>query len=128
MSAVAVVDVPLGYSVNIERAIQVLNQVAAEADHVEEFAKDMLEPAEVLGVEKVTAETVTLRLTAKVRPGDATGHTKLGAILVTIGRAADAREEFVTALGLDPRNETARRALTFLDRMEGRHGSDGARR
>jgi protein O-mannosyl-transferase len=68
------------------------------------------------------------RTAIRLRPTDATGHTKLGAILVTMGRAWEARQEFDTALTLDPRNGTARQALTFLDRMEGRHGSDGARR
>jgi small-conductance mechanosensitive channel len=66
--AVAVVDVPLAYSVNLDKANQVLSRVAEEASKDKELAKDVIEPAEVLGVEKVTAETVTLRLTAKVRP------------------------------------------------------------
>jgi Flp pilus assembly protein TadD len=56
------------------------------------------------------------------------GHAKLGAILVTVGRAEEARQEFITATTLDPQNETARQALKALDQMEGRHGSDGARR
>jgi moderate conductance mechanosensitive channel len=67
--AVAVVDVPLAYSVNLERANQVLATVAEQASRDENLVKDVIEPAEVLGVEKVTAETITLRLTAKVRPG-----------------------------------------------------------
>jgi small conductance mechanosensitive channel len=67
--AVAVVDVPLAYSVNLEKANQVLAEVAEQASRDENLVKDVIEPAEVLGVEKVTAETITLRLTAKVRPG-----------------------------------------------------------
>jgi len=68
------------------------------------------------------------RTAIRLRPADATGHAKLGAILVAAGRPEEARQEFITATTLDPRNETARRALKALDRMEGRHGSDGARR
>jgi small conductance mechanosensitive channel len=36
---------------------------------VEPLSEDVLEPPEVLGVDKVTPENITLRLTVKVRAG-----------------------------------------------------------
>lgn len=67
--AVAVVDVPVSYDANVDRATSVLRKVAAEAAESEGIAKDVLETPEVLGVENVTAEGIQLRLTVKVRAG-----------------------------------------------------------
>ncbi|MCP2165072.1 mechanosensitive ion channel family protein [Goodfellowiella coeruleoviolacea] len=67
--AVAVVDLPLGYGANVDRATKLVDMVASEAVEQEPLAADVLEPPEVLGIEKVTAESITLRLTVKVRPG-----------------------------------------------------------
>lgn len=67
--AVAVVDVPLGYGADVDQATAAFARVAEEVTSSEAVAKDILEPPEVLGVEKVSPEGITLRLTVKVRPG-----------------------------------------------------------
>jgi small conductance mechanosensitive channel len=67
--AVAVVDVPLGYGADIEAASEVVSRIATEAATTEPLSEDVLEPPEVLGVDKVTPESITLRLTVKVRAG-----------------------------------------------------------
>ncbi|KAA2265245.1 mechanosensitive ion channel family protein [Solihabitans fulvus] len=67
--AVAVVDLPLGYSANVEHASEVIGTVATAAVAQEPLSADVIGDPEVLGVEKVTPETITLRLTVKVRPG-----------------------------------------------------------
>jgi len=68
--AVAVVDVPIGYGADVGEATEVLARVTADATSTEPLSDDVIEPPEVLGVEKVTAaEGITLRVTVKVRPG-----------------------------------------------------------
>ncbi|MCP2259733.1 small conductance mechanosensitive channel [Streptoalloteichus tenebrarius] len=67
--AVAVVDLPVSHSTNVGRATELAGAAAAEATGQAPLSEDVLEPVEVLGVEKVTAESITLRLTVKVRPG-----------------------------------------------------------
>jgi len=67
--AVAVVDVPLGYSADVERATGVLMAAATSATENEALSANVLEPPEMLGVEQVTPEGIVLRLTVKVRPG-----------------------------------------------------------
>jgi moderate conductance mechanosensitive channel len=66
--AVAVVDVPLGYATDVNRALQLLARVADEATGETPLSDDVLEPPKVLGVQGMTAENITLRLTVKVRP------------------------------------------------------------
>lgn len=67
--AVAVVDFPVGYGSDVDQAIELLGRVAGEVTSAEPASTDVLEPPEVLGVEKVTPEGITIRLTVKVRPG-----------------------------------------------------------
>ncbi|MEW2506710.1 mechanosensitive ion channel family protein [Amycolatopsis sp. CA-161197] len=67
--AVAVVDVPLGYSADVDLATTVLMGAATKAAESEALAVNVMEPPEMLGVEKVTPEGIQLRLTVKVRPG-----------------------------------------------------------
>jgi small conductance mechanosensitive channel len=67
--AVAVVDVPLGYSADVERASTVLMVAASTATSSELLRDNVLEPPEMLGVESVSPEGIQLRLTVKVRPG-----------------------------------------------------------
>jgi small conductance mechanosensitive channel len=67
--AVAVVDLPLAHSADMAEASELAGRVAAERVGEEDIAEDVLEDPEVLGVEKVTAEGATLRLTVKVNPG-----------------------------------------------------------
>ncbi|HEX4249270.1 MAG TPA: mechanosensitive ion channel family protein [Pseudonocardia sp.] len=67
--AVAVVDLPLAHTADITRAIEIAGRVAAEVAATEDVAGLLLAPPEVLGVETVTVEGVTLRVTAKTQPG-----------------------------------------------------------
>ncbi|WP_206795334.1 mechanosensitive ion channel family protein [Amycolatopsis sp. MtRt-6] len=67
--AVAVVDVPLSYTADVERATTVLADAASAATEGEALKDNVLEPPEMLGVESVTPEGLSLRLTVKVRPG-----------------------------------------------------------
>ncbi|HEY0638672.1 MAG TPA: mechanosensitive ion channel family protein [Pseudonocardiaceae bacterium] len=67
--AVAVVDLPLGHTADLTKATAIAGTVAAETTSAAPLAEHVLEPPDVLGVESVTADTVTLRLTVKVRAG-----------------------------------------------------------
>ncbi len=67
--AVAVVDFPVAFGADTDKAIEILGRVADEVATTEPSSEDVLEPPEVLGVEKVTTDGITLRATVKVRPG-----------------------------------------------------------
>ncbi|GAA4865820.1 mechanosensitive ion channel family protein [Saccharopolyspora rosea] len=67
--AVAVVDFPISHTSDVEKAIEVAGKVATEAAGREPLSTDVLEPPEMLGINQITADTITLRLTTKVRPG-----------------------------------------------------------
>ncbi|MCE6993534.1 mechanosensitive ion channel family protein [Saccharothrix sp. S26] len=67
--AVAVVDLPLAYGANLASATEVLTEAVTEATGEEPLAKDVIDKPQVLGVEKVTPEGITMRVTVKVRPG-----------------------------------------------------------
>ncbi|GAB3694840.1 mechanosensitive ion channel family protein [Saccharopolyspora tripterygii] len=67
--AVAVVDFPISHNSDVQKAIEVAGKVATDAAAREPLSKDVLEPPEMLGVDQITSDTVTLRLTVKVRPG-----------------------------------------------------------
>jgi small-conductance mechanosensitive channel len=64
-----VVDLPLAHTADIELATEIAARVAGEAAQEEDVAQRLLEPPEVLGVETLTVEGMTLRVTAKTRPG-----------------------------------------------------------
>ncbi|WP_037319479.1 mechanosensitive ion channel family protein [Amycolatopsis orientalis] len=67
--AVAVVDVPLSYSADVEKATELMAERSKTLLESEALAPNVLEPPEMLGVETVTPEGIKLRLTVKVRPG-----------------------------------------------------------
>jgi small conductance mechanosensitive channel len=67
--AVAVVDVPLAYESDVNRAMTVLRAVLATAPDDPTLADDILEAPQVLGVQGMSTEAVTVRISAKVRPG-----------------------------------------------------------
>ena len=67
--AVAVVDLPLAYGANLASASEVLAKAVVAATDEELLAKDVIDKPQVLGVEKVTPEGITMRVTVKVRPG-----------------------------------------------------------
>jgi small-conductance mechanosensitive channel len=67
--AVAVVDLPLSYGANLAEATRVLERRVAEVAEKEPLKTDITAKPEVLGVEKFTADNITLRVTVKTRPG-----------------------------------------------------------
>ncbi|WP_433269576.1 mechanosensitive ion channel family protein [Actinosynnema sp. CS-041913] len=67
--AVAVVDLPLAYGANLASATEVLTSAVDKAVAEESMEKDVIDKPQVLGVEKVTPEGITMRVTVKVRPG-----------------------------------------------------------
>jgi len=67
--AVAVVDLTLARSADIAQAIEIAGLVAAERMAEVDVAQDVLEPPEVLGVERMGPEGITLRVTARTNPG-----------------------------------------------------------
>ena len=67
--AVAVVDLPLAHNADVAEATALAGRTAIERVTGEDIAEDVLEPVEVLGVERVGPEGLTLRLTVRVSPG-----------------------------------------------------------
>lgn len=67
--AVAVVDLPVAHQADVADAIALAGRTATERLAEQDLAVDVLEPLEVLGVEQVSPEGVTLRLTVRVNPG-----------------------------------------------------------
>lgn len=67
--AFAVVDVPLPYETDIERASNLLTRVAHDVTNEEPIRAEVIESPEVLGVNSMTPEGIKVRITAKVRPG-----------------------------------------------------------
>jgi small conductance mechanosensitive channel len=68
--SVAVVDLPIGYNANIQASTELAGRTAIEltADG-SALAADVLEPPQVLGVESINSDGVTLRITTKVQAG-----------------------------------------------------------
>jgi small conductance mechanosensitive channel len=66
--AVAVVDVPVGYATDIDEALNMLGEVATQATLETPLVNDVLDAPQVLGVQGMTKDALTLRLTVKVRP------------------------------------------------------------
>ncbi len=67
--SVAVVDVLIGYDADVDAASRLLTETANKLVESEEYAGDVLEAPELLGVEAASAEGVMLRLTVKTSPG-----------------------------------------------------------
>ena len=67
--SVAFLDVTVAAGSDLGRVTGVLRDAATDLCEREEFAPMVLEAPEVLGVEEMGLETVTLRLTVKVLPG-----------------------------------------------------------
>jgi moderate conductance mechanosensitive channel len=67
--AVAVVDLPLAHSAVIAEATEIVATTAQSRVAEKDVAESVLEAPDVLGVEKVGPEGVTLRMTVKVKPG-----------------------------------------------------------
>lgn len=67
--AVAVVDVPVAHGRDVGEASDLAENVAQKRVQQPDIAEDVLENVQMLGVESVTADNVTLRLTVRVQPG-----------------------------------------------------------
>ena len=68
--SVAVVDVPIGHDADIPAATELASRTATELTaEGSPLIADVLEPPEVLGVESISSDGITLRITAKVQPG-----------------------------------------------------------
>ncbi len=67
--SVAVVDVVVAYHADLDLARQVVHDVATRVLEAEDVAGDVLAAPEILGVESVSPDSVTLRLTVKTAPG-----------------------------------------------------------
>ncbi|ANY10211.1 mechanosensitive ion channel protein MscS [Pseudonocardia sp. HH130630-07] len=67
--AVAVVDLPVAHSADVEEATELAGTTAGERVAQDDIADDVLEAPEVLGVERIGPEGVTLRITVRVNPG-----------------------------------------------------------
>ncbi len=68
--SVAVVDLPVGHNADIPATTALAGRTAAELTAAgSALAPDVLEPPEVLGVESISTDGVTLRITTKVRAG-----------------------------------------------------------
>ena len=67
--AVAVVDVPVAHGTDVAETSATAAQVAQDRVEQPDIADAVLEPVQTLGIESVTAEKLTLRLTVRVQPG-----------------------------------------------------------
>ncbi len=66
-----ILDIPLSYKVNIEKAREVILEAAKELVKDSRFAKRMLGQPEIWGIESITADQVVMRLVQQVGPQDA---------------------------------------------------------
>ena len=64
----AIVDLPVSYAENIERAVSVIRTVVQQLDEDPAFADLLLEEPNVVGVESITRNVVTIRVIAKTAP------------------------------------------------------------
>lgn len=87
--SVAVVDIPLSHSADLEHATQLITQIATEVVSQPPVSQDALAQPDVLGVDNITVQAVYIRLTVKVRPGKQWGvqRTLRGKILGALSEA-----------------------------------------
>ncbi len=64
----AVLDIPVAYGTDIERAQAVISSVAETLAADDGWSGKLLEPPELWGVEKLAADSITVRLVAKTDP------------------------------------------------------------
>jgi small conductance mechanosensitive channel len=67
--SIALVDVPLGHGADLSRATEVAERAARAALADPPLSDALLDEVSVLGVQSVTAEGLTLRVTVTTRPG-----------------------------------------------------------
>ena len=85
--AVAVADLLLAHNADIAQAAEIATRVAAEAVADPEVAEYVIEPPEVVGIEKVGPEGVTFRVTARTAPGQQFGVQR--ALITALTEAFD---------------------------------------
>jgi moderate conductance mechanosensitive channel len=68
--AVAVIDVPLAHTADIPTASALAERAVEQRVAEKDVLDSVLEPPEMLGVERVAPEGITLRLTVKTRAGE----------------------------------------------------------
>ena len=62
-------DVVVAYGSDLRRAMEVIQVAAEELREDDDWGSDLLETPEMLGVQQLAADGVTIRLVVKVRPG-----------------------------------------------------------
>jgi len=62
------IDVPVAYDADVNRVTEVLNAVVDEVSNDESLAAKLLEPPQLLGVESITATTLTMRILIRTPP------------------------------------------------------------
>ncbi|ORI17190.1 mechanosensitive ion channel protein MscS [Rhodococcus sp. 1168] len=67
--AVAVLDLPVAHTANLDEACAVAERATLAVVASGDFEDDLLGAPEMLGVNAVSADTVTIRITVKTRPG-----------------------------------------------------------
>jgi moderate conductance mechanosensitive channel len=67
--AVAVVDVPVAHGRDLGEVTELAAKAAQERVEKADLAEEVLEDVQMLGVEAVTADNTTIRLTVRVQPG-----------------------------------------------------------
>jgi moderate conductance mechanosensitive channel len=67
--AVAVVDIPVAHTADVTEATELAGRVARERVSQKDLADTVLADVDVLGLEKISTEGLTLRLLVKVKPG-----------------------------------------------------------
>lgn len=67
--AVAVLDLPVAHTANLDEACEVAEKTTLDVVESGAFEEDLLGEPEMLGVNAVSADTVTIRITVKTRPG-----------------------------------------------------------
>lgn len=106
--AVAVLDLPIAHSSNIQEACEVALNAAEEAAGRKDLATDVMEPPELLGVNKVTAEGVMLRLTVRVRPGKQWAvQRSLNRAILSAFDSAGIQAPYASMLGMNRQTESA---------------------
>jgi small conductance mechanosensitive channel len=85
--AVAVADLPLAHNADLGRATEIATRIAAEVAEDPEVAAHLIEPPEVVGIEKVGPEGVTFRVTARTSPGQQFGVQR--ALITALAEAFD---------------------------------------
>jgi small-conductance mechanosensitive channel len=62
------VDIGVGYSADIDKAMEVMREIGVELDQDPKFGGDVLRPVEVLGVEELAESAVIVKIQFRTRP------------------------------------------------------------